>query len=168
MKDLQRTWTQMKEQTLSDVSLWLICIDPFQNWIHLSIKSLAEKFDGSGGGIEAEREKREETDQGLFRGVPSCETGELWVTWRLGTQGPKGQGGVGAQEERGMAQDGMGATNKVPRGHWVPQLWLKRADVCFDSSFVSTCHVCVCSWVSHCGPFSRGQFEPEKAGSSWF
>lgn len=46
-----------------------------------------------------------------FHGVP-CETGELWVTWRLGTQGPKGQGGIEAQEERGMAQDGMGLPTK--------------------------------------------------------
>lgn len=51
---------------------------------------------------------------GAFHGVP-CETSELCVTWWLGTQGPKGQGGAEAQEERDMAQDGMGLPTKYRR-----------------------------------------------------
>lgn len=46
-----------------------------------------------------------------FHGVP-CETGELWVTWRFGTQGPKGQVGAQAQEGLCMVQDGMGLPTK--------------------------------------------------------
>lgn len=48
---------------------------------------------------------------GTFHGAP-CENSELWVTWRLGTLGPKVQGGVEAQEVSGMAKDGMGQPTK--------------------------------------------------------
>lgn len=67
-----------------------------------------------------------------FHGVP-CETGELWVTWRLGTQGPKGQGGIEAQEERGMA---WGYQQSATRPVNTTAL-IERTDICFDSSFVS-------------------------------
>lgn len=54
-----------------------------------------------------------------------------------------------------------GAPDKEP--HAAKVLLLKSA--CFDSSFESTCHVCLhFPWMSRCGLFSRGQFEPVKAG----
>lgn len=60
-----------------------------------------------------------------------------------------------------MAQDEPWGPDKEPHGAKV--LLLKSA--CFDSTFKSTCHVCLpFPWMSRCGLFSRGQFEPVKAG----
>lgn len=76
-----------------------------------------------------------------FHGVP-CETGELWVTWWFGTQGPKGQGGYRHRKSA--------AWHRVAWGYQQSAAWplgatalIERADVCFDSSFVSPRHVCL-------------------------
>lgn len=76
--------------------------------------------------------------QGAFLGVP-CETGELRVTWWLGTQGIKGQDGVQTQEESTA---------------WHRMAWGYQQSAAWPLSCVD------------CAPFSRDQFEPEMTGSS--
>lgn len=163
-----RFWMALKgtadPAVLFYVLLWPVFSDPFQNWIHLSIKSLVEKCDGSGGGIEAERSMRRWTG-----GIAWCPERDWWTLGNLAAW-HTGAWGSGRGRGAGRARHGTGwhgATDKVPHGHWVPQFWLK------EPTSVLTPHLCplvmcVCSWMSHCGPFSRGQFEPEKAGCSWF